>query len=126
MKRIPLTTVALGVLALRTPALAADLAVKAPVAPPVYDWSGFYIGGFGGYAFGNHNLNNALGPAGFANFTVNWESHGPFGGGEIGYNLQSGNLIFGIEADGAATNIQGRDNFALTNVNGAGIEDAKS
>lgn len=98
MKRIPLTTVALGVLALGTPALAADLAVK---VPPVYDWSGFYIGGFGGYAFGNHNLNNALGPAGFANFTVNWESHGPFGGGEIGYNLQSGNLIFGLEADGA-------------------------
>jgi hypothetical protein len=45
MKRIPLTTVALGVLALGTPALAADLAVK---APPVYDWSGFYISGFGG------------------------------------------------------------------------------
>jgi outer membrane immunogenic protein len=67
MKRSLLTNVTLGVLALGTPALAADVVVKAaPVAPPVYDWSGFYIGGFGGYAFGNHNLNNALGPAGFA------------------------------------------------------------
>jgi outer membrane immunogenic protein len=64
MKRCFLATVALGVLTVGTPALAADLAVKAaPVAPLVYDWSGFYVGGFGGYAFGNHNLNNALGPA---------------------------------------------------------------
>ena len=67
MKRILLTTVSLGVLALGMPALAADLAVNAPpVAPPTYDWSGLYIGGFRGYVFGNHNLNNALGSAGFA------------------------------------------------------------
>jgi outer membrane immunogenic protein len=114
MKIILLTTVALGTLALATPALAADLPVKArPIAPAVYDWTGFYIGGFGGYAFGNQNLNNGLGPAGFANFTTNWETHGAFGGGEVGYNWQSGNLVFGIEADGAGTNIQGNDNFAL-------------
>ncbi|WP_024511705.1 outer membrane beta-barrel protein [Bradyrhizobium sp. ARR65] len=114
MKRIPLTTVALGALALGTPAFAADLAVKAPLrAPLIYDWSGFYVGGFGGYGFGNQNVNNATGPAGFADFTANFESHGPFGGGEIGYNWQSGNLVFGVEVDGAGTNIQGNDNFAL-------------
>jgi outer membrane immunogenic protein len=83
MKRILLTTVALGALALGSPVIAADLPVKAAPAP-VYDWTGVFIGGFGGYAFGNHNLNNATGPAGFANFTANWESHGPFGGGEVG------------------------------------------
>jgi outer membrane immunogenic protein len=55
---------------------------------------------------------------------VNWASRGPFGGGEIGYNWQSGNLIFGLEADGAAANIQGSDNFALTSFNGSGIDDA--
>ena len=49
------------------------LPVKAAaVAPPVYDWSGFYFGGLVGYGFGNQNLNNASGPAGFANFTTNW------------------------------------------------------
>jgi outer membrane immunogenic protein len=116
MKRILFTTVSLGALALASQASAADLAVyrKAPPATPaVYDWSGFYIGGFGGYAFGNQNLNNALGAAGFANFTANWETHGAFGGGEIGYNWQSGDLVFGLEADGAATAIRGNDNFAL-------------
>jgi len=81
MKRILLTTVSLGVLALGTPALAADLPLKARPAPvTVYDWSGVYVGGFGGYGFGNQNLNNALGPAGFAPFTTNWETHGAFGG----------------------------------------------
>jgi len=124
MKRILLTTVSLGVLALGTPAFAADLPMKAPpAAARVYDWTGAYIGGFGGYAFGNQNLNNALGPAAFANFTTNWETHGAFGGGEIGYNWQLGNVVFGIEADGAGSNIQGRDNFALTDVNGSPMDD---
>jgi outer membrane immunogenic protein len=124
MKRILLTTVSLGVLALAMPAFAADLAVKAaPRLAPVYDWTGFYVGGFGGYAFGNQNLNNATGPAGFANFTSNWETHGAFGGGEAGYNWQLGNVVFGIEADGAGSNIQGRNNFGLTDVNGAPMDD---
>ena len=124
MKRILLTTVSLGVLALGSPALAADLPLKAAPPPvPVYDWTGFYVGGFGGYAFGNQNLNNALGPAGFANFTTNWETHGAFGGGEAGYMWQLGSVVFGIEADGAGSNIQGRDNFALADVNGAPMDD---
>jgi outer membrane immunogenic protein len=116
MKRILFTTVALGALALGSgsPAIAADFPMKAPpVAAPAYDWSGFYIGAFGGYGFGNHNLNNALGQVGFENFTANWESHGAFGGGEIGYNWQSGTFVFGIEADGIGTNIAGNDNLAL-------------
>jgi outer membrane immunogenic protein len=116
MKRILLTTAALGVLGLGSPALGADLPMysKAPVAPPVYDWTGFYVGGFGGYGFGNHNLVFPPGPNnGFANFDANWESHGGFGGGEIGYNWQSGELLFGIEADGVGANINGTDNSAI-------------
>jgi outer membrane immunogenic protein len=79
MKRILFTAVSLGVLGLVSPALGADLPVytKAPaIATPLYDWSGFYVGVFGGGGYGNHNLNNALGPAGFANFTVNYSSKG--------------------------------------------------
>ena len=115
MKRILLATAALGALALATGASAADLAVKAPpLAPPVYDWSGVYIGGFGGYGFGNQNINNTSGPAGFADFTANFETHGPLAGGEIGYNwMVTKDILFGLEGDGAWTNIQGNDNFAL-------------
>jgi len=116
MKKILLTTVALGALGLMSPALAADLPIygKAPaVATPAYDWSGFYVGVFGGYAWGNHNLNNAVGAgAPFANFTNNYESEGGFGGGEIGGNWQSGNVVVGIEADAFGADIKGDDAFA--------------
>jgi outer membrane immunogenic protein len=74
MKRMLFTTVALGALALGAPAMSADLPIytKAPAAAtPLYDWSGFYVGVFGGGGYGNRDLNNANGPAGFANFTVN-------------------------------------------------------
>jgi outer membrane immunogenic protein len=116
MKRILFTTVSLGVLALVSPALSADLPIyhKAPaVASPAYDWTGFYAGVFGGYGFGNHNLNNALGPAGFANFTANYESKGGLGGGEVGYNWQSGAVVWGVEADAFWSDVKGDDNFAL-------------
>jgi outer membrane immunogenic protein len=116
MKRILLTTVALGVLglaspALVSPALGADLPyVKAPVvAPAVYDWTGFYIGGFGGGGLGNHNYLNANGPTGNANFTINYDSTGVIGGGEVGYNWQSGNYLVGFEADGFWSGIKGGD-----------------
>jgi outer membrane immunogenic protein len=112
MKRILFTTVSLGVLGLMSPALAADLPMysKAPaVVSPTYDWSGFYVGVYGGGGFGNHNLNNALGPAGFANFTLNYDSTGAIAGGEGGYNWQSGNMVFGVEASGFWSGIKGSD-----------------
>ena len=43
------------------PASAADMAVKArppaPVIAPIYDWTGFYIGGNGGWGQSNSCLN---------------------------------------------------------------------
>jgi len=116
MKRILLTTASLCVLGLVSPALAADLPIygKAPVvATAAYDWSGFYIGVFGGGGYGNHNLNNATGPAGLANFTANYSSQGGLGGGEIGYNWQSGNIVVGVEATAFGADIKGSDSFAL-------------
>ena len=116
MKKLILTTVALCALGAMSPALGADLPIygKAPpLATPAYDWSGFYVGVFGGWGLGNHNVNNATGPAGFANFTANYELTGGLGGGEVGYQWQSGNIVVGVEADGFGSNIKGGDNFAL-------------
>jgi outer membrane immunogenic protein len=123
MKRILLTTVSLGVLAIASPALGADLAVKAPPVSAVYDWTGYYIGGFGGYAFGNQNLVN--GPlTNFTPFTANWETHGAFGGGEIGGLWQTGQIVWGVQADGFGSSIRGQDNFALTSPAGNPVNDA--
>jgi outer membrane immunogenic protein len=111
MKRILLTTVSLGALGMLSPALGADLPyAKAPViAAPVYDWTGGYVGVFGGGGLGNHNYNNANGPAGFANFTANYDSTGGIGGGEVGYYAQSGNYLVGVEASGFWSGIKGSD-----------------
>ena len=64
MKKFLLGTVALVALGATVPALAADLAArpytKAPpyVAQPIYNWTGFYIGGHLGGAFaGDNSLN---------------------------------------------------------------------
>ena len=116
MNRIILTAASLNMLALVSPAFGADLAMytKAPtLAAPAYDWSGYYVGVFGGGGYGNHNLNNATGPAGNANFTANYSSQGALAGGEIGYNVQSGSFLAGIEGDYTWSDIKGDDSFAL-------------
>src|SRR5664279_56069 len=117
MKRILFTTVSLGVLGLMSPALAADLSpyTKAsPVASPVYDWSGFYVGVYGGGGYGNHNYNNGT-PNGFANYLINYDSTGGIGGGEAGYNVQSGNIVAGVEATGFWSGIKGSDASQFNN-----------
>jgi outer membrane immunogenic protein len=112
MKRIFLSTASLAVLGLASPAFAADLPyAKAPsAATTVYDWTGVYVGAFGGGGFGNHNVNNATGQAvPFADFTANYSSTGGIAGGEVGYNWQSGSFVAGVEGDLFWSGIKGND-----------------
>ena len=105
---------ALGLLSLSSAgAMAADMAApvyKAPPPPaPVASWTGFYIGinGGAGWATSESNINLAgLGAAA----TLPLTSHGLngfLGGGQIGYNYQSGNFLVGLEGDGDWSNIKG-------------------
>jgi outer membrane immunogenic protein len=110
MKRILLTAV--SVLVTLTPALAADLpyAKAPPVTASVYDWTGAYVGVFGGGGFGNHNVNNSNGTnTGFSDFTANYTSTGGVAGGEAGYNWQSGSYMVGVEGDMFWSGIKGND-----------------
>jgi outer membrane immunogenic protein len=100
MKKILLATVALVALGATVPALAADLGArhtytKAPpyVASPIYNWTGFYIGGHVGGAFGGDN--NVLAP-GFGT-----GNDGRFMGGvQAGYDYQfAPNWVMGLEAN---------------------------
>lgn len=99
-------------LAAATPALAADLppagplpqapATYIPAVAPVYNWSGIYIGINGGYAFGDSDWDGAT-PVGTGDFNIN----GALVGGTMGANFQSGQFVFGVEADGDWTDIKG-------------------
>jgi outer membrane immunogenic protein len=97
---------ALGVPLGGTPALSADLAVKAqplvnaPVAAP-FSWTGWYIGANAGFGVGQ-GYGTLTSPAGtFEAF--NAMPAGGFGGGQLGYNYQ----IFNSFVIGAETDIQG-------------------
>jgi outer membrane immunogenic protein len=78
---------------------------KPPPPPPLpaWSWTGFYVGGNLGYGWGSSNVNLAFIDSvtslvlGTAAGTVN--PNGVIGGGQIGYNWQSGNWVAGLEAD---------------------------
>jgi outer membrane immunogenic protein len=106
MKQLFLGTVALTVLA--TAASAADMApsyAKAPpMAAPIYNWTGFYIGLNAGAASTNADFSVVSTGVGFSDehrFTDNLRKTGFIGGGQIGYNWQTGMTVVGIEADAA-------------------------
>ena len=112
--------VALGLTALATSALAADLPVKAPPMappPPVLTWNGLYIGGNVGYAWGNWDGNLIFDPgtgplAGI--FTPSGrtiDATGWLAGGQIGFNYQVNSLVFGLEADWQWTGLKGSGSF---------------
>lgn len=94
------TAIALGVVA---PAGAADLAVRPQNRVPadtvaVYHWSGFYLGVNGGYGRNNENWSDLSSGGGrdFGSHIVD----GVIGGGQIGYRLQTGAWVVGVEAEG--------------------------
>jgi outer membrane immunogenic protein len=117
MKRLTLTGIALVSLAVG-PAMAADLRTpvytKAPVMAPIYNWTGFYIGLNGGYSWGRSNTDFTITStiAGVPAGSVSQDINGWVGGGQIGYNWQSGTFVFGLEADIQATGQKGTFNFA--------------
>ncbi len=104
MKNFMSAGAALLALAAAGPVFAADMPVKAPVAPlPVVDpWTGFYVGGNVGYSWGNwdnDSLNgNFPGGSGFTN-TASADVKGWVAGGQLGYNKLYGRWLIGLEAD---------------------------
>lgn len=89
-------------IAANAPASAADMALKAPRPAPIAapSWAGWYIGVNIGGASQGSNYNDANGPGGFNEYDQQWR-HGSsvIGGGQIGYNWQAGNIVYGLEGD---------------------------
>src|SRR5271155_4236849 len=73
-----------------------------PPPPPAWSWTGFYVGGNVGYGWGSSSVNATfVDTAGIFLSTGSTTVHpdGVIGGGQIGYNWQSGNWVPGFEAD---------------------------
>jgi outer membrane immunogenic protein len=94
------------------PAMAADFPVKAAPPPvPIYTWTGWYVGGNAGYGWGDSSdprisifdsTGVVLAPyfaAPGSNAFQSVRPNGFIGGGQLGYNYQSGNFVYGGIAD---------------------------
>ncbi|HEY1473843.1 MAG TPA: outer membrane protein [Pseudolabrys sp.] len=107
MKRFTLAVCAgLFAAAMALPALAADMpgpVYKAPSA--LWNWTGFYMGINGGYAWGTSNWTAPVSGVTTGDFKLT----GAMVGGTIGYNLQTGVWVWGGEADLDATWLRGTD-----------------
>lgn len=128
---------AVGALTLAVSANAADVYggggfKDGPPEAPLYSWTGFYVGGNGGYGW-ESNLQGSYAPYNYPLSIPTQAStpgynglraEGGFGGGQIGYNWQGYNphLVVGVELDlqgsgihGDASPFSGFNNAANTN-----------
>jgi outer membrane immunogenic protein len=127
-----LTLATLAIAGFSQAAFAADLPVKAaaPMTAMVaaYNWTGLYIGANGGYGWGrNENVvvteTSTAAPFNGGPFVSGtWpgvgtfgarDMTGGFGGLQLGYNLQAGSIVYGLEADAQWGGIKGNSAATL-------------
>src|SRR5262249_45384506 len=64
--------------------------------PPLFNWTGFYVGGNFGGAWNHQNVTDSMFGLNFSNASNN----GAFmGGGQVGFNYQFSNIVLGVEWD---------------------------
>jgi outer membrane immunogenic protein len=119
-----LTSVSPVALLIGSPADAADLARKAPIAAPppapVYSWTGCYVGAHVGWGWGQNRFTDGSFSTGTNSFNhsanggVN--TSGALFGGQVGCNYQfagwspwaGSNWVFGVQGDFAGTDFNGK------------------
>jgi outer membrane immunogenic protein len=99
---VALAAVVLGAGAANAADLPARMHTKAPIytkAPPpieVFSWTGFYVGA-------NLGVGSAHASSNIMTVDTSQTLSDVLGGGQVGYNWQSGNWVFGVELDGQGT-----------------------
>ncbi len=121
MNKLALAVVSLSAF-VAAPAFAADMPLKAPPPAPVAPaplWTGWYIGANIGGSFGTATQSASFPPTALPPTSpfgsTSSDLDGVIGGGQIGYNWQTGNWVLGIEAD-----IQGSSEQASSSLTGTG------
>jgi len=90
-----------------------DLLYKAPPPEPVFTWSSFFIGGHFGKAWGStswyeNESSSATGGIAAPGFTdASFSESNWLGGGQIGFDYQTGWIVWGAWADASGGNISG-------------------
>jgi outer membrane immunogenic protein len=104
-------------------AQAADLPTRkeAPApgfVPPPFTWTGFYVGLNAGGVWSTGKTETTLYNAGFPLLTTYWPTgslgsgqSGFIGGGQAGYNWQTGGFVLGVETDFDWTSLSRNSNF---------------
>jgi outer membrane immunogenic protein len=135
-RRLVLALGALSVGSVST--MAADMYGTAPAlfsrAPaPLYDWTGFYVGGSAGGGFSGGGIDNTAtsvfcntdlpgcAPNQMSSTTAaavplkfDTKPSGFIAGGQIGYNYQMGGFLLGVEADYSGDDIKGSNSQTVT------------
>jgi opacity protein-like surface antigen len=134
MKKLSLGGAMLAVV-MAAPAVAADLPIEAPAyveRPPaigLWNWTGFYIGGNAGYVRSSGSVDisafSVPNTGGAPLLSLSETMGGLAGGVQAGANWQTGNAVFGIEADFQGTSGLGTasfSNFQGGSTLGGGVE----
>jgi outer membrane immunogenic protein len=99
---LALVTTSSLALGLATSAMAADMPQRMPAKGPAvmytppFSWTGFYVGANAGWGWtsGDGSITVAGVPQ-----TFSGDGNGFVGGGQLGYNWQAGNIVYGLETD---------------------------
>jgi outer membrane immunogenic protein len=96
---------ALSAAIMASPALAADIykndagSLKDTPYTPAFSWTGFYLGANVGYAWGDVDVSSDNGGFDETPASIDYEADGVLAGGQIGYNVQRGRFVFGVEGE---------------------------
>jgi outer membrane immunogenic protein len=99
-------------------AQAADMPIKAPrYVEPAANWAGWYIGAHAGAAWQKTDVNTNSGfveccYSFYPNPNASFSKTGFIGGGQLGYNWQHGNFVFGLEGDISGLSSRASSSFA--------------
>src|SRR5674476_1377806 len=77
------------------------------IPEPAFTWSGFYVGLTAGYGWGNARFDTATAGAGST-----FRTSGGNIGSTLGYNMQSGSIVYGLEADLSVNWLKGSSSAA--------------
>jgi len=104
---------------------AAAVNSSALAAPPMYSWTGCYIGLNAGYGWGRGSVDgNATGLATLGlptAFSTTPNLNGFIGGGQVGCNWQNSNAVWGLETDFQGSGQKASRSYTVPFNNGEGV-----